>query len=314
MATITRKIHFYSLVVERQRLIKTQNEVKSSVLSLEEIKKIFETKYKEMPLLSNGNRTVNIKKYNDQYTIDIVEYSNDKAIIKIGQKSPNNTVEIINEVTMETNDVPLSDNQHLQTYTLCEIDFSTGIVSFIWIASAPKISALKFLFSIFSTESEYINVHFPSIVSVDMIKKLSTKNLISKVEFEVAVPQDNILSDSLGISEKDFNALKDIKYQTTRLKLVGERNKSIFASPNNFMEFINVIISNNKGKLKFLNVSAKNYGEKTQVYNVLEYDFTKSVNFVFENIEIAQQKEYIRMLDKTYEENKYELLQYVKSN
>ena len=200
MAIIKRKISFYRLSLEKKTLVEDKNTVKITLLSDEEIYETFTNIYKNAVELKKGKKAVDVDTSNGKYVVEIIEVKDKKAFLKIGKQNASNMVELRDQNTLETQAVPMSDTQLLELYTFCYIDFDTCIISYIGINGAPKISAIRGLF-----QSNNINCLVASIVTNDIIKTLVKKNIISKISLTVAVPSDEILSDNLGLSEKDFD-------------------------------------------------------------------------------------------------------------
>lgn len=100
-------------------------------------------------------------------------------------------LQLRDRTTLETENVPMKENQLLELYTFCLIDFETGIVSYIGINGAPKISAVRNLFEQGVKQEEKVSVHLAAIMTNDILQVLVKKQIISKLSVTVAVPEDS---------------------------------------------------------------------------------------------------------------------------
>lgn len=313
MATVKRKVRFYKLMIERETYVYEDEKILKKSFSLDDIKKYFHNIYvNEMKILKEGNHAIEIKETSKDYSFEVVKYDDTKVVIKIGHETPKNTMDLRDKQTLETEDVPLKNNQRIELYTYCQINFDTGIVSYICISSAPRISALKLLFSKYISENERIKASFPSIISKDIVQKLSNKNLIGRVELSIVVPSDEVLKDFIPDNMHAFDSLNNVKTRTVTYSIVADRNKNIFDETSFFEPFITTIKSKYENNLKSLKVGAKNYKENMETYDLLNTEFTRTVNFDFKNIDEEKQEEYLYRLDKTYNDNIDELLKYIR--
>ena len=147
MASKTRKVSFYRLSLEKQTLLPGTLTVRVTQLNNNEIEDYFRKICNEkMQVLSDNHKAINITTSNGHYVIEVISFEEHRAFLKIGQQNPANTVALRDRTTLETENVPMRENQLLELYTFCLIDFESGIVSYIGINGAPKISAVRNLF------------------------------------------------------------------------------------------------------------------------------------------------------------------------
>ena len=144
-----------------------------------------------------------------------------------------------------------------------------------------------------------------------IIKWFVEKNIISKISFSVAVPSDEILSNTIGLPASDFDALRNIKTRTAIYKIVANRNKNIFQSSKKLAELIASIRTRFGNDLKGLTVNAKDFNESSQSYDLIHYYFTKTVNLGGENHSTLTEDDFKNALKETYNINKDELLKYI---
>ena len=310
MASKTRKVSFYRLSLERQILLAGKNTVQVASLSNPEIESCFKKICLEkMQTLSNGHKATNITVSSNRYVIEVISHEEHRAFLKIGQQNPANTVALRDFTTLETEKVPMRENQLLELYTFCLIDFETGIVSYIGINGAPRISAIRNLFDQSINHEENISAHLAAIMTNDILQVLIHKHIVSKISVTVAVPEDKILSD-IGLDRESFDSIRNVRTRTVTYKIVGRRNKNIFASSSKLAETVALIKMKYGDNLTGLSANAKDPNEKSQSYDLLQYNFTKTVVLGKDDTGLLTLDDFKTALTQTYDLYKTELLQY----
>lgn len=310
MASKTRKVSFYRLSLEKRVVVPGLKAGQIKQLSNTDVEEFFKKLYgKKMHELHDGHRAIDLSVSNSEYVIETISFENHRAFIKIGQQNPSNTVALRDRTTLETENVPMTENQLLELYTFCLIDFVTGIVSYIGINGAPRISAIRSLFDKSVEPGENITTHLAAIMTKDILDVLVKKHIISKVSVTVAIPEDKILSD-IGLDQKSFDDIRNIKTRTATYKIVGRKNKNIFSSSGKLAELIASIKIKYGDNLKGLSVNARNENEKSQAYDLLQYNFTKTVILGNADSTLLTLADFSEALVQTYDTYKEELLKY----
>ena len=310
MASKTRKVSFYRLSLEKRTFIPGTTTVQKKQLSDSDIENYFKKICTEkMQVLENGHRAMSITVSSSKYVIEVISHEDMYAFIKIGQQNPSNTVALRDRTTLETESVPMRESQLLELYTFFLIDFETGIVSYIGINGAPRISAIRNLFDQGIEQEENIYVHLAAIMTNDILDILVKKHIISKLSVTVAVPEDQILSD-IGLDRESFDSVRDIKTRTVTYKLVAKRNRNIFSSSSKLAEMIASIKMKYGDDLKGLSANAKDSNEKSQSYDLLQYSFTKTVVLGKDDLGLLTLDDFKEALVQTYTLYKNELLKY----
>lgn len=310
MASKTRKVSFYRLSLEKRVVVPGLKAGQIKQLSNTDVEEFFKKLYgKKMHELHDGHRAIDLSVSNSEYVIETISFENHRAFIKIGQQNPSNTVALRDRTTLETENVPMTENQLLELYTFCLIDFVTGIVSYIGINGAPRISAIRSLFDKSVEPGENITTHLAAIMTKDILDVLVKKHIISKVSVTVAIPEDKILSD-IGLDEKSFDDIRNIKTRTATYKIVGRKNKNIFSSSGKLAELIASIKMKYGDNLKGLSANARNENEKSQAYDLLQYNFTKTVILGNADSTLLTLADFSEALVQTYDTYKEELLKY----
>lgn len=310
MASKTRKVSFYRLSLEKHTLLADEKVTQVKTLSNEEIEEKFRQIYEEkLILLPNGAKAVRIETAKSDYVIEVIEYRNKRAFIKIGQENESRTVALRNFITLETEDVPMTAEQLLELFTFCLIDFETGIVSYIGINGAPKLSAIKSLFDRFLAGTERIFSNLAAILTRNVIELLARKHTISKMSLTVAIPSDQVLND-IGIGEDSFHDIGELKTKTATYNLVAKRNKNIFETNSKLVGFVESLKQKFGNNIIDLTVNAKDPDENSQTYDIMQYNFTKTVALNTDNNKNLTTNDFKDALISTYNSNKDELILY----
>ena len=308
MAKKTRKVSFYRLGLIQQTAI-DNNTIRERHLQNNEIEEKFNLIYEEKASeLNGGGRALSVSTSASDYVVEIMDYANHIAFVKIGQQNPSNTVALRDMTTLETEDVPMRASQSLELYTFCLIDFETGIVSYIGINGAPKISAIRSLFNQ-SLNEENIYASLAAIMTNDILQTLIAKRIISKVSLTVAVPQDHVLRD-IGVGENTFDSLQHVKTSTATYNVVASKNKNIFRNSRTLGELIASVREKFGDNLIKISANAKDFNEQSQTYDLLHYNFTKTVTLSNDDSAFPTLDDYREALETTYNRYRAELVEY----
>ena len=120
------------------------------------------------------------------------------------------------------------------------------------------------------------------------------------------------LSD-IGLDIENFDAIRNVRTKTATYKLVGCRNKNIFTSSSKLAEMIAAIKIKFGDNLQGLTANAKDYNEKSQTYDLLQYNFTKTVVLGREDEGLLILDDFKDALVNTYDLYRTELLRYCRS-
>ena len=314
MGMFQRKVSFYKLSLEKDFFIDNHKRARSTTLSNAEMEEQFTFIYSEkMSDISNGRKAMEIETYNSRYVVEVIDYSNHRAFLKIGQQNSANTVALRDKNTLETESVPMRASQLLELFTFCLLDFEAGIVSYIGINGAPRITALKNMF--YNTLYKERNIHavFSAILTDDILEKLTKKSVISKVSVTVAVPSDEVLSESMGLSAESFDALRNVKSRTATYNITCQRNKNIVASSGKLAQLIADLKSKFGESITAMSARAKDHNEKSENYDLLQYYFTKTVSLGDADSTTLDEHDFRQALTTAYETNKDDLLGYCRA-
>ena len=313
MAVINRKVSFYRLSLVKENKICGHEKSQTHALSNAEMEEQFAYIYREkMYSISNGRKAMEVDTYHSKYVIEVISFSAHRTFLKIGQQNSANTVALRDRNTLETENVPMRESQMLELYTFCWIDFETGIVSYIGINGAPRITAIQNMFYNSLYKERKIHAEFAAILTDDIVDRIRKKGIISGLSVTIAVPSDDILSNRMGVNATTFDALRNVKARVATFKISGKRNKNIFDSSNKLAELVADLKSAYGDSIMALNARAKDPGEKSQNYDLLQYNFTKTVSLGDGDSTLLDETDFKEALTKVYETYKDELLRYSK--
>lgn len=309
MATSKRKVSFY--LMNFRKTIKEiegienkaiHKDIKSEELYpclVEMIEKSFiETK--------NKTKACKISMSGDDVYIELIEFTKEYSVFKIGHEKATNTYDIINKNTYDSAEVPINDNESLEMYTYCIFDHNNFVCAIIDIYGAPMLASLRTMFSRFFIENykdDEIFVSYSSILTRDIIKQLTVKEVISNVTAEIAIPQSRILDEFSYVERNHFKNLQNVKTTTVTFNLVSERGKNLFVDDNQLM----LMFENAKEKfgdsLKKFCVKARDNDEPMDQYNLLEHRFTRRINLTNDDVNKLSQKDIVSALKNVYTRN-----------
>lgn len=313
MSNIKRKVSFYRLSIAKYVENHAQRKTTREFLSNEDIEKVFENIIKNcMYELNDKHYAKEVRTSSNKYIIEIINYNNHMVFAKIGMQNDSNTVALRDQNTLESEKVQMRESQLLELYTYFLIDFKTGILAYIGINGAPKISAIQSLFNSYYTDTDKYETTICTIMTRDVLKTLTKKGTISKIQLSVAVPSDGMISEVLGPSPSAYDEMWNIKTSTITYKIVAPRNRNIFSSSDKLGELMDKVKAIYGDKLKEFRVNAKDGGEDTQTYDLLEYNFTKTVSLGDGDYSKLSEEEFKVALTAIYESNKEELLEYIR--
>lgn len=264
MANKERKVSFFRWSQERKK----DNGIEQ--LKSADVEVHFKHVYSRMEKLSQQRRAKRIDMDGTQVVVEVIAYSskNHDAFLRVGyQNQPNNTA-LRDQETLATAEIQVGEKQMVELYTCCYIDFTTCIVSYIGLVSAPRIRALKILFDQ-ELENEGITNAFSSILDTSTINDLTNKR-VTNLEISIATPGDNILSQDIGVAADDFNTLMHVQKLTCTYKISVERLKSMCESKEDMFRFTENIKKRYDGRIKKFRATIKEVGQDERIIDLLQ--------------------------------------------
>lgn len=300
-----RKVHFFKL--SAVKIIFDKNNKKredtieddGSLLLLDEF-------YNTMSTTKTGSR---IKRYsntnNEDFLLEIIEYNKKYIFAKVARENLHGTVGIRDKQTYISSAIPVKPEQTLETFTYFYIDLSNMIISILGIGGAPRVSVFKYILNNYYL-AKNIRFETSAILSKDIVSIISNKDVISKVEFTYATPSNSICAEDLKLDESEFKSAAKKKYMKQQVTISTREKHGIYGKlPNGIKSWYSKTVDEYGEQLSKFQVSARNYDEKTNYYNLLEYSFTESVEI--EDIEKYKENDFKETIIKVYTYKKKEL-------
>lgn len=303
MAGKSKTVAFYYLEMRQQQ----------KTLSASEVQNYFdEMYYSRMHELTNGHRAITVEQHSENYVFEMLEYKKSRLFMKIGRQNPSETVALRDQQTLESEEVPMKKQQMLELFTYCLYDFKTGIISYMGMNSAPKISAVRELFRKSIENLDGMEVQIAAIMTEDIAKLVQKKKIVSKMSVTVAVPSDDVLEKVLGLNMDDFDLEGNQFTKELTFKITGKRNRNMFLSSESIRGIVDQLQAKHGSNLLKVSANAKNEDEKSQEYDLLHYKFTKKVEIDPGEGNLITELDFKLALTKIYSQNKVELQKYAK--
>lgn len=296
---------FYQFTFEKQITSSDGRTVSAQTLSQQETISCFNDIQNKMKTLNNGRKVA--RPLNKDYVVEIINYDNGLLFAKIGHENPSSTVALRDSVTLESDPLQMSQTQLLETFTYFTIDFHTRVLCFIHLQSAPKVNNLKDFFLNYTKDMGV----FPQtsiILSTDVIDKVCKKGFVSKIDFKIAVPADDILSNVVGLSMNEFDSLEHINTSTLTYNLVAKRGHKLFKNPSIIKSTCKKILNHHPDHLRVKFTDENGYAEEIDLLNS---KFTKKVIFPVDNLNQLKEEDFKNELLNTYNTNKNELIKLI---
>lgn len=302
-----KKVSFYFLSQEQ-----TTDDKKKHSVSKEKIESNFNHIYNKMHILKDGTHAQLITHGNIKYVVEIIEYNSNShcVFLKIGHQNHSSTVSIRDQHSLETTDVPMTSTERLELFTYCYIDFSTCVVSYIRVQGAPGITTLRSFFDEYLLSPFHTSSSVSAILSSDIIKLLNKKR-ISKLVVSVAVPNDDVLSEQIGVGKKTFDDLQYVNKINYTYSFSAKRLKSMFKDSKSLGNVVALIKDKHGKSLQSLSVNAADDSESSETYNLLLHSLTKKVTFDTDDMCDLTQDDFKTAIMAAYSTSKNDLIHYL---
>ena len=200
-----RKIKFYFLSMEKK--------ADGKVLSKTDLENKFqEVVENEMIQIKNTERkAAKLDAQDNSYVIELMKQKDHVGYLKLGIQNPASSVALRDKTTLEADDLSVDPLQELEIDTFGIIDFRTQIVSYVSMNGSPRVSVIKDWLNRICMPKGY-SITLATIYSPDVLRALSRKKRITKLELDVALPADQEL-ENLGVSTRTFD---NVRGQLTR--------------------------------------------------------------------------------------------------
>lgn len=303
-----KNVYFHKFNVYRRSMQKGKKEADTMVKSYLKNKDI--DKWVNEILTNNlKNDCTVLDNSTTQETLEVLDYDEKYIYARIGKMKDIFTVHLRNKQTLKASPIARTTGQELEIFTYLLIDRKNYIVSYIKEQSAPSIQKLGYLIDNNYAQSHKLYGEIASVLIEDAIPILKSKKTIGSISYKVSIPTDEKINiDRLGLTEKQFESLRNQKSIEIDVQLTAQKNKDSIPKREKLDGFIKGILK----LTKKVNVKAKNENEYMQNYKIVDSLFTKRVKFEFDRDAKSIRKEIKDKLVQVYEANQEDILEFVK--
>lgn len=224
-----------------------------------------------------------------------------------------------NKTTLQPKDLEKDMDEIFESFTYFYLFFEkidkkeVATIAFLNFQSAPGIRRLNLITRLMGNPDYVMNID--PIVSLDCIALIMNKKIVNTMTYSVSLPPDDKLaSEIFGLSEEEFDKLRNIKSLELSIELKGARSKDVFKEKkiirklyNNLTKFTN----KRNGYSSSISSKAKDENERMLEYSFLDNKFISKATVNFEN-ESAWQKEVAKIMHDKYIEMRTVLLSSLK--
>lgn len=314
MARTYKSLHFHQFSMYERRFVKSKDQADEQIKDYKTIEQI-DLRFQDILQnhLINGCLKIQKEFDPDHTTLEVLDSNADFIFGRMGKERDMRAFHLRETETYKSEQIAKKENQIFEVFTYLLIDRKTYIVCYLQETSAPAILKLGELISnTYKTEELFGEV---SSVSVeDAIPFLGGKDVIGNITYKTTLPpSDSRLwnEEITGLDRATYESIENLKNVEITVKLVAERNKSIFPTKGLFSKVMEKISATGK-KIK---VMAKNEGELSQEHLLENNPLTKKVSFNF-NQDLqdhkAIQMDIFDQMKRVYLQNKEEVLKYCK--
>lgn len=243
--------------------------------------------------------------------VEVIQYdkTNRSASLKIGYLNPTTITDLRDHDTLQTEEIKLSDTQKVETYTCCYINFTTNIVSYINVISAPRISALELFFNECLKEHGITGTLSAIFCPTDELDLECTR--VTKVEIAFAVPKQEKLSEDLGLSQKLFEKFFNVQTFNTTYTISAERNQTLFNNTDDFLAFKKIMKNSKKHQPTKVKATIKTGKNAPQIVDLLLERYTYSDSITLDENQSLDHKDTLNDLVTCYTESVGKLIPYI---
>lgn len=269
-------VHYYKMDLELTTFkdIKGKETAVKKAIPETEIIKIFQDVQRKL----TGN-SIRLPYDDKNVFIELLHIDERYAFGKLSNNQDSSTFQIRDEKTQQSSPLPVNPGQSIEIFTYYLISFDTGIISFIFGLSAPRINRLQSVAKLCANPTlngySVLITPVPRKNIVDVIKR---KSIVGRLTYTYTLPSDDVLSQFLPMEKFDEIDLKQIKHHRITVELKAERNKSFFKDNNVLGVVVDNIHKTFKDRLKSLKVEAKDNDEQLKNYDLLEQNFTYQID------------------------------------
>ncbi|GMQ63518.1 hypothetical protein [Vallitalea maricola] len=208
--------------------------------------------------------------------------------------------------TLKSTKITKADDEFFEVFTYFYMFFEdnnnnpTITLAFMKSQSAPDIRKLSLL-SRKMTDPDYI-IDVTPIIAKNGIDLIIKKDIVNSITYKISLPPDNLLDlDALGLSEKEFEEISELKSIDYEFTLKGKRSKNILNDKNILKKIFNKTKSyslKKNGMSDELIACCRNEDEDMTKYNFLDNKFISKVTIDIANVSYWDDEVRLKMHEK----------------
>jgi hypothetical protein len=310
------KLNYYErvLIKDKKKADTFQKKYKSESELRQELSRIFKEH-----IVAN---CLKLEEGANQVTLEIISESNDFIFARLGKMQDIKTVHLRNKKTLKASPIQKAVDQEIEIFTYILIDKNNMVCTYIRESGAPYIKKLENIITKYRIDENMFLEVVPITVD-DMIKVLKEKQIISKIDYTISLPTDELLNrDNLDLPVDDFLNLKNLKSAKIQITITGETNKNIVENiKENIGKIVNRIKRNKLGKTEQISITARKEGEYSQTYDIFDDIFakktridTKVIDEKIKQLNPSDQDYYEKVEEIIHNQIKEKLLEVYRSN
>lgn len=283
--------------------VRLKNDNIEQVMSKEQKYSLFENIYNDAKQVGN-HKTCQLE---GQYYYDFLVFNEEEAFIKIGRVNSNTSIEVRDKRTLEAGPIEIQENEQLNTVVYFYIDFNTCISCILSSEGVGYGTPIK---KLLMADFPSTIVIFANILSNDIINTIMKKDIIGMIEYEYAIPSDQMLNpDHMDYDIDIFDQLQNQQSMTFHQKFRIKKNKSAFKDNQGLLQVYTSLLDRHPHLKKFT-VRAKNEGEKMEKFNIMEYKCKDTISY--EEHDFSDYDSMFQIMKSAYEKKKGELCNFVR--
>lgn len=236
--------------------------------------------------LNKGNyRVLDLtRNRNELHTImDIFEYKNSIMFCRLSKQQPNNSMLYRNYENYKQSSILKNEdnnNEGIEFYTYCLLDYNTGIFSIVESRSAPKAKTICSFLDIYSKEYTLGLIEIPN---QDIIRTLINGNnaAITKLEFEIPTPSSEAMEKILNWEESEITSFITHETFTVSLTIKSNRRGKLLDNTSDVKKLIEYLKTFKKDKdYNKIKITGRNETIKTREFDLYAKFFSYPIDIV----------------------------------
>ncbi|EPY6430584.1 hypothetical protein ACWO41_001332 [Clostridium sporogenes] len=235
-------------------------------------------KWSLIEILELGNNIHDPVKCSDIRTCDYI-------FGRIGRKKDINDIHKRNTDNLEGKDIEKDDNEDIEVFTYFYLFFEKqdNKIALAYLTSiyAPDIRELSKIISKYRKDGKKF-MEITPVITKNVTNVLKNKDVINAFSYKISVPTDKILGlDGIGVPEKVYNELYNVKSTEIIVTVTAERNKNLLRDKSCVEKLKDHVYKTHQSRVRDCLIKAKNNKERLIPYHFLDNEFIEKATFKY---------------------------------